>query len=236
MYTRTLANLFGVLLLVAAGTSANAAIIGTVTFRDPTGTVNSNETIDVWVTLTLDAASDPLVYDTSIDSFGGIDPGTFPTEGFAYPFGMVPFDSYNYVGQFTRRTCNDTFAAPGCGNAGSAYQWQSNNSGDNWFDWQGTLNPGDSIDFLLYQLTPNGGNAPAGTYQAFDIGLGLLVYGSNNTYGSIDADLLRMTTGCSPSTCSFTRTVVAAVPVPGALWLLGSAAAVLGLVRRRCVG
>lgn len=236
MIKRIHSGLFGALLLLAAGATANAAIIGTLTFRDPAGTVNSNEAIDVWVTLTLDSASDPLVYDNTIDSFGGINPATFPATGSLQvpPYGAVAFDSYNYVGKWISRSCNDSFAAPGCGGPTSAYQWDVPPPPNGWFDWNGTLNPGQSADILLYRLNPIGGNAPAGIYQAFNVGLGLSVYGYNDTYeGDVSAELVSFETGCSPGGCSFTRTVVAAVPVPGALWLLGSGVAALGLIRRR---
>ncbi|MCC7329438.1 MAG: VPLPA-CTERM sorting domain-containing protein [Gammaproteobacteria bacterium] len=236
MVRHTRSVIFGAVLLLVASATANAAIIGTLTFRDPTGTVNSNEAIDVWVTLTLDSASDPLVYDNTIDSFGGINPATFPATGRLQvpPWSTVAFDSYNYVGEWISRSCNDSFAAPGCGGPTSAYQWDVPPPPNGWFDWSGTLNPGQSIDILLYQLSPIGGNAPAGTYQAFNVGLGLTVYGYNDTYeGNVEAELVSFETGCSPGGCSFTRTVVAAVPVPGALWLLGSGVAALGLIRRR---
>lgn len=236
MRQRAFTRLFGAAVLLAASSAANAAIIGTLAFRDPTGTVNSDEIIDVWVTLTLDAASDPLAYDPSINAYGGIDPATFPETASLYepPYGEVPFDSYNYVGRWTSRSCNDSFAAPGCGNPTSAYAWTGPPPPDRWFDWAGTLNPGESVDILLYQLSPNGGNAPAGTYQAFNVSLGLSVYGFNDAYqADIDAELVSFDTGCFSGGCSFTRTVVAAVPVPGALWLLGSAVTALGLMRRR---
>lgn len=236
MIKRIHSGLFGAILLLAASATANAAIIGTLTFRDPTGTVNSNEAIEVWVTLTLDAASDPLVYDHTINSYGGIDPSTFPATGEldAPPYNEVPFDSYVYVSPFTTRSCNDTFAAPGCGGLTSAYQWGGASSLDDWFNWSGTLNPGESTDIFLYQLFPTTGNAPVGTYQAFNVGLGLTVHGYNNTYQEqVTADLFSISTGCAPGGCSFTRTVIPAVPVPGALWLLGSGVAALGLIRRR---
>ncbi len=234
MRQRAFTSLFGAAWLLTVSSVANAAIIGTLTFRDPTGTVNSNQTIDMWVTLTLDAASDPLTYDDSIDAFGGINPATFPETGYLNnppPYDLVSFDSYDNVGPFTTRNCNDSFAAPGCGNPTSAYTWTTPPPPNNWFNWAGTLNPGESVDILLYQLSPNGGNAPAGTYQAFDVGLGLAVYGYNDTYDDgVWAHLIEFNTECSSGGCSFTRTVV---PVPGALWLLGSAITALGLMRRR---
>lgn len=237
MRQRPFTSFFGAAVLLATSSVANAAIIGTLTFRDPTGTVNSNEIIDVWVTLTLDAASDPLTYDPNINAYGGIDPATFPETallGDMPPFEEVPFDSYDYVSQWTSRSCNDTFAAPGCGGPTSAYGWITPPAPDSWFNWTGTLNAGESVDILLYQLSPNGGNAPAGTYQAFNVGLGLTVYGFNDAHqADINAELVGFNTGCYSGSCSFTRTVVAAVPVPGALWLLGSAVTALGLVRRR---
>lgn len=236
MVNRIRDSVIGAALLLGLSAAANAAIIGTLTFKDPTGTVSPDQTIDMWVTLTLDAASDPLVYDPGIDSFGGIDQDVFPASGELQvdPYGTATFDTYDYVSQQYWRSCNDSFTS-GCSGPTSAYGWNHPTSPGGWFDWSGTLNPGQSIDILLYQLNPIGGNAPAGTYQAFNVGLGLSVYGYNSTFdGSVAAELVDFATGCTPGgTCSFTRNVIAAVPVPGALWLLGSAVAALGLIRRR---
>ena len=57
---------------LATAAQAPAAVIATLTFDQPTGTVLSNVPIDVNVTLTLDAASDAITTDGSGNVTSGL--------------------------------------------------------------------------------------------------------------------------------------------------------------------
>jgi hypothetical protein len=215
------------------GGVAQAAVIGTLSFTTPTGTVTPTESIDVWVTLTLDESSDPLSYLPNDGFPSGVNPDDIPLEAYSFDVDdFVPFDSYNYVSAFTSRSCSDTFTV-GCSDVGSEYGWSSANS-DNWFDFEGTINPGESVDFKLYTLTPADGSATPGFYEAFNVGLGLSVYGEDADGNELEADIYQFYTDCGDASCDFSRTVV---PIPAAAWLFGSAmVGLVGLARRRSGG
>ncbi len=225
-------KLFGIIVLAAGMLqSANASVIASLTFIDPTGTVSADESIEVWVRLTLDASSDPLTYDP-LDSFpNGVNFDDLPIDAFNDIFELVPFDIYNAVGRFTSRSCNDTFTV-GCSDAGSQYDYNTPAT-DTWFDFSGTINPGESIDVLLYTLDPLGGSAAPGTYELFTAGLGLFVDGEDEFGNTLTADIYRFVTDCPAANCTFSREVTA-VPLPAAVWLLGSALfGLTGLSRRK---
>lgn len=195
-------------------------------FRDPTGVVAPDEDIAVWVTLSLSGDSAPLVYDSSAQ-FYGFPESAIPTTGAGSIDGDyqydVPFAQYDYAYLFTSRSCSGTFTE-GC--SGGEYAVDTGPSASNWFGITEpyVLNPGESQDFLLYTLSPSTGSAAPGTYELFSVGLGIGVSGQDSEGNRIDADLFRAWT-CSTAdpACSFSRTVVAPVPVPAAVWLLGSA-------------
>ena len=64
-HRKTLAGLAAAVGLVALAPATQAAVIATLTFDTPTGTVASNASIPVYLTLTLDPSSDPLSTDAS---------------------------------------------------------------------------------------------------------------------------------------------------------------------------
>ena len=205
--------------------SAYSAVIGTLTYRDPSGTVNANETIDVWVTLTLDGLSDSLTYTPGAYP-NGFNPAVFPLENDQ----SVAFARYDSIGLFTFNNCDDTFT-DGCNDPGSQYT-SSTPASDTWFQFDGTISPGGSKDFNLMQWDPITGGAAPATYRLGTVGLGFTVFGLDGNDNPIQADFYEFSTNCSVNdSCAFTRTV-SAVPLPAAAWLFGSALAGLGFVRK----
>ena len=246
---------FASLAAISTLPSVNAAVIGQLTFRDPTGTVAPDETIEVWATLTLDPGSDPLNFD---DSFAPDDqpfaiPLELPLEGnelFGPPDPTYPFSYYDSFSGSHGRSCSDTFSGAGACSGGEYTITSTASFGEptNWLSLISSafvLAPGDSIDMLLYELTPSDGSAAAGTYEMFSIFVSLNVeggfeeeicLGDVDEFGEclddtdfnvvdLEAILFEFSTDCPDANCTFTRTVV---PVPAAAWLFGSA--LLGLM------
>lgn len=226
---------FGVVALAAGmlqSATAYSTVVGTLVFTDPTGTVNADDTIEVRVRLTLDGSSDALTYNASDSYPSGVNPADIPLDGYNFDLMEdVPFDTYDYVSQFFGRSCDDTFTV-GCSSPGSQYSYSASGLSNSWFDFSGTINPGESLEFNLYKLTPVAGVATPGTYELFTANLGLLVYGTDLDGNEMNADIYRFATNCPDANCTFTRTV-SAVPVPAAVWLFGSALLGLGALKRR---
>ncbi|MCG7871384.1 MAG: hypothetical protein N0C83_00425 [Candidatus Thiodiazotropha lotti] len=199
---------------------AYAAVMGSLVFTEPTATVAADETINVRVTLFLDENSDPLRYNRSAPPLHGWHEEEFPAEA-----NGVPFASYERVVPFTTRTCSDTFTL-NCGDAGSQYRFSAPTS-DSWFAIDGTISPGDTADFLLYQLIPDADGADPGIYELHTAGLGLSVQGWDGSGHAVVEELFGFRTTCLDASCTFSREV-APIPIPAAVWLFGSA--LLGLV------
>ena len=202
------------------GSAAQASIIGTLSFVEPTGTVAADEPISVWVRLTLSADSDPLVYYSAVPFPNGFDAADMPLEGRNRETGEVAqFDSYSFITPFVSRGCDDTFTV-GCSDPGSQYEF-STASANGWFDFDGTIGPHQSMDFELYTLTPLDGLAETGNYDLFTAAIGFFVFGLDADGNELISEVLRVGTDCAGPECTFSRTV-APVPIPAATWLLVS--------------
>ena len=212
------------------------------TFRDPVGTVGPTDTIEMWVTLT-SVGTHAVRFDIrEPDPFGLPEGFILPAEGFEIspqngPPELLPFDYYESINRyFFRFNSSDAFSA---GGRQSPYQYGLPNDGRGWLDMPPLfeLAAGDSMDVHLYSLTPRGGMAAPGTYQAFNVGVALAVYGYDVT-GDIrlEADVFSATTcdGQVGPGCSFTRTVTA-VPEPTSVAMLLAGLGVVGVAvaRRR---
>ncbi|NNM75933.1 PEPxxWA-CTERM sorting domain-containing protein [Sphingomonas sp. ID1715] len=185
-------------LALASAAQAPAAVIGTFTFDQPTGTVLSNVPIDINVTLTLDASSDAITTDGDGNVTSGLSEadiiaaGADPTQ-VARTFLSASFE------------CSGTFTAV-C-NQGPPYDFDFDLS-QFFFAQNFDLQPGQSFSFRFGTFTPTGGNAPAGTYSFNASALFGIQEDDGDVFYSHFADTC---VGQDPA-CAFTRTVQAAAP------------------------
>ena len=158
-----LSGLAATILLGTAGT-ASAGIIASLTFNDPTGIIGPNDSVPVWLTLTLGANSDPVVTDAfSVvtspvpDWTANIWPGLLRVPYFQNDhFEIIVNEGYG---------CGQTFVVAGC-TSGTPYNFNFN------FDPPAfvtpanlNLNPGNSYTWLFGTFSPSGGPVPVGTYS-----------------------------------------------------------------------
>ena len=214
--------LFGVAAasLIGAVAPAQADVIATLSFDTPTATVASNADIPIWLTLTLGPGSDPITTDPSSNVTSPLSAQVISDLN-GNSSGVVVNES---------ASCGDTL--DGCNQPGTAYTFGFNFGASNFVTPANLdLEAGDSIDFLLGTFTPNGGNAPAGTYEYNQAAINFQYTDpvTQKTYFS----QIATTTGV------LTRTVFAAggVPEPAswALMIGGFGLAGAALRRRRAV-
>ena len=232
-------TLFKTMLLssaLALAPQAHAAVIASLTFNAPTGTVASNMPIDIYLTLTLDADSDPLTSDAT----------GRPTSGFDYAGYTGPIDLND---PNTRVFFNESFGCSGtftdgCGGGTSAYQWDFNYNQPNFISpVDFNLQPGQSYSWLFGTFTPIGGNAPAGLYTFYNASTLVQIYNPGadpNDPNDDQNDFINFAQTCptQEASCAFTRNVFAAttaVPEPGTWGMLifGFGAVGAALRRRR---
>lgn len=223
--------------LLCAAPAGAAAVLpyGTLSFIAPTGTVANNEVIDVWVRFELDSSSPALNF--SSNPVTGIDPALIPTQGNHFPPNGAPelrdFASVHSANLNVYATCGGSFignCVPGTLDYSFSFHFGANSvigqTGAN-------LAPGGALDFILGRFTPQAGGAAPGSYDFLGMGLTLEFVGLDADNNTLFSDGLTLATGCAG--CIFTRTVIAASPVPepgsAALVLVGLAG--LGLAARR---
>ncbi|MGZ0080241.1 hypothetical protein [Methylomonas sp. YC3] len=250
--------------------NAQGAYSGSLSFVQPTGTVVATDNIPVWLKLSLDATSDPLVFSNTGGGNPpfGINPANYPSS-FTYYDSNTSQSSYiengvliavDNISLSSSIGCAGTFLADSCSPGPYEFNFNSSLSSIDIADI--TLNPGDSVEYLLGEFTPKNGAAPTGEYEFYTAGLGIFFRGTVRApqldengapvldengdpilqdFVNAESRLEIASTACAAQpgpTCSdkFARTVVAApVPVPAAFWLFGST--LLGFVgyRRRVI-
>lgn len=212
---------------------AQAAVIATLSFTQPTGTVFSNQSIDIYLRLTLDPSSDALTTDAGGTPTSGFDPASYTG-----PIDLNDPNTRILFNEFFE--CSGTFSS-GCGN-GPPYDFTFNTAQPNFigpanFD----LQPGDSFEWLFGTFTPTGGNAPAGTYSFFNAGAFIQIYNPGadlNDPGDDQFDSITLAQTCPGQNiaCAFTREVLAApggVPEPAAWAMMLAGFGLVGSAMRR---
>jgi hypothetical protein len=207
---------------LAAPTVAGADVIATLSFDTPSATVANNVDIPVYVTLTLDPTSDPIITDAS-----GLVTSPLSAQNIA---DLGSSDDVIINNGFV---CSGNFTS-GCG--AGAYSFNFNFNAPSFVDPPNLdLEPGSSTQFLFGTFSPTGGHAPAGTYNFYDAVFEFEHFDPSTSTSSFST--IANTCAFDGSTCSFTRFVTASAPEP-ASWMtimLGVAAAggALRLSRRR---
>lgn len=176
--------LFAATLLVAW--PANAAYLAALAFAEPSGDVAPDESIPVWLRLTMDPTSDPLelTLDATADPPFGVPLASYPAfvatplggrQGLAYQ--LVSLDSVFGITLNVTVSCRGTLAA-NCA-PGAPYGFDFNRSGPDSVIFRPdetwprvAVAPGESLDFLVGTFNPRGPVAP-GTYTFFGAQLNL---------------------------------------------------------------
>ena len=157
------------LAMLASG-QASAAPFGTLTFNTPFAVVSPTDSIDVWVTFTLDAASPNLLLENGgEDTNGTLDPSDIPSHWLSY--------TRSYLNTYYGHS-GDTFST--FSNPAHAYDFDFHTVQPDSLNFIDVYNlaAGASVSYKFGTFNPVGGVAPAGTYQFFDTGLTLNLEGT----------------------------------------------------------
>jgi hypothetical protein len=189
------------LLVLGPAPQASAAVIATLTFDEPSATVANNVSIPVWVTLALDAGSDPLKTDPS-GNVTSPDPSTLFTD---HPdiTRVILNNSFE---------CSGTFVT-GCNQPTDDYNFHFNFGAASFVAPSNLdLGPGSSTHFLFGSFDPQNGATHAGTYTFYDA---IFEFeGNSPDFKDIRFNTIAQTCPGQDNACAFTRTVFEAVP-PG---------------------
>jgi hypothetical protein len=213
----------------------------TLTFLEPHAVGGPTDAWEVWVRLALDpAAPAALMFDGTAPPAFGMPPGIIPTIGQHPSTGLstsAPFATYTLALTTPSLQCHtDTFTQCRLDTPyGFEFPPPSPTPADGFVHLDAfTLLPGATYDFLLGTYTPRGAGAPPGTYVLHTAYAALFVEGVDASGVTLEAvAFLAETCPTGAPSCSFTRTVLAAVPEPSTVLLLATGLAGVGWLSRR---
>lgn len=228
--------------LAAFAFTANAALptVG-VTFTQPSGTVGPGDSVEVWVTMSIDANDVPLVLDEAMPDFG-LDPADLPTQGSYRDPGTgeyvwADFVSYDWAYLNTWFGCDTTFGQSCTGGPPYGFSFHTSSKPGKPsinFVTSFELQPGESYEYLFGVFAPSAGPVPADTYVFRNTGVSLNFRGVDIDGNELHADVDLGRT-CPPGgdpTCGFTRTVTA-IPEPATWGSMSLGLMLLGAVAYR---
>jgi len=214
-------------LLLALSGAVSAQVPGlSLAFRDRVGVVGPSDSIEVWLTVSLDATADAVSIDgSSPGTEFGLPPGILPEKS----YDGVPFAEYTAAGTSAAYQCSGTFwpCAPAPYTFDFEYGPLSFLGKTAW-----SIAPGDSQEYLFGHFTPDGGPVAAGTYRFYTAYLTLYVDGFDASGNPIVGYAnLAWTCTNGDDACAFTRTVL--VPEPQTYVLMGLGLLAVGWAARR---
>ena len=229
--------------------NSHAELKGTLTYLQPHDIISSTDSATVNIRLTLDDDSDALNFTRSED------PNTwlqFANEQLANQWdpalNSLEFVEISHIYLNTWFQCSGTFTAS-CTD-GPPYKFDFNNrtlTGDELFNIDLALAPGESLDYNFGIFTPSHGPVAAGTYEFYRAGFTLNFAGYTADDYDENGELKLDENGWTVQTtevsydlattcpdCIFTRTMIAAaVPEPSSYALMGLGLGVLAYSARR---
>ena len=214
----------------------------TLQFLQPTGQVSPTASIAVNLRLTNTDASQPFTFDPT-NGVVGMPASDLPKTAWSFnptsqQWEQRTFASYTHFNLTPAFGCGgNTFTGSAC--SGAAYTFQFAASPFT-YNTPYQLGAGQSLDFTLGSFVPQGGGAPAGTYNFYSAMFWLGVEGLD-TDGRPLGDSVTLAATCEGAYASciganqvFTRTVTTAVPEPASAALMSLGIVVLvGVGRRR---
>jgi len=220
-----------------------AAPFGTLTFIDQSGTIGPTADVPVWMRLTVDPTSTPLVVDQTLERFG-LDEAEVPAAWLTLDRVFIN----TYFG------CSSTFTGTGNCVIGTPYRFDFNLTGPDTINGVDPIEvlPGASRDYLFGTFVPSQGAVPEGTYHFYSAGVTLNLLGreqredengmtivdafGNPVLFSVEVSF-DIAASCSTGdlSCAFSRTVVGVVPEPQtyAMMLAGLGLVGVAAMRRR---
>lgn len=246
VHARSVSRLFrstalaGAVLLLAGQAQAQAAWSSlSLTFVAPQGDVTSTDSIDVWLRLSNNDASELFTVDNSLPN-GGLNLSDLPTAAWVSN-GLgggtsVDFASYTDFSLATGFGCSGTFTSAGGCTMGPPYTF-SFAAANPFAPLPFLLAAGQSVDYLFGTFAPTNGSVAAGTYEFYRSVVWLDVNGLDADGNALNTVIFPASTcqGDSAAACAgslFTRTVTA-VPEPQTYALMLGGMLLLGWQLRR---